>query len=94
MSGRRLGGEGSPSFVRLLMVMALACLAPVAALGLVGSATEDNDNVTAAGRTRPSEPVVEAPSTSATTTAPATTTTTADPDDDVAAAGPTTTATT
>jgi uncharacterized protein YkwD len=80
------------------MVMALACLGPVAALGLMGSATDDNDNVTAAGRTRPSEPVAEAPSTSATTTAPATTTTTADPDDDdtdeVAAARPTTTATT
>jgi uncharacterized protein YkwD len=80
------------------MVMALACLAPVAALGLVGSATEDDDNVTAAGRTRPSASAAEAPSTSATTTAPATTTTAADPadedSDDVAAASPTTAATT
>ena len=90
---RQLGGEGSPSFVRLLMVMALACLAPVVALGLVGSATEDNDNVTAAGRTRPPTTVVEAPLKRATTTAPATTTTTAGPTDEVAAAGPTTTAT-
>ena len=97
MSGRQLGGEGSPSFVRLLMVMALACLAPVVALGLVGSATEDNDNVTAAGRTRPPTTVVEAPLKRATTTAPATTTTTAGPSDEdsdeVAAAGATTTAT-
>jgi uncharacterized protein YkwD len=80
------------------MVMALACLAPVAALGLVGSATEDDDNVTAAGRTRPSASAAEAPSTSATTTKPATTTTVADPadedSDDVAAASPTTAATT
>ncbi|MGH9228033.1 MAG: CAP domain-containing protein [Acidimicrobiales bacterium] len=99
MSGRQLGGEGSPSFVRLLIVMAVACLAPVVALGLVGSTTDDNDNVTASeSSNRPSAPVVEAPSKRATTTAPATTSTTADPvdedSDDVAAAGPTTTATT
>ena len=85
--------------MRLLMVMVLACLAPVVALGLVGSATEDNDNVTAAGRTRPSAAVVEAPWQRVTTTAPATTTTTTersdeDSDEVAAAAGPTTTATT
>ena len=98
MSGRQLGGEGSPSFLRLLMVMALACLAPVVALGLVGSATKDNDNVTAAGRTRSSALDVEAPARPTTTTAPATTTITAEPrdgdPDGAAAAGPTTTATT
>jgi uncharacterized protein YkwD len=80
------------------MVMALACLAPVVALALVDSATEDNDNVTAAGRTQPSTSVAEAPWKRVTTTAPATTTTTAEPgaadSDEVAAAGPTTTATT
>ena len=76
MSGRQLGGEGSPSFVRLLMVMAVACLAPVVALALVGSAAEDDDNVTAAGRTRPSASAFEAPPEPTTTTAPSTTTTT------------------
>jgi uncharacterized protein YkwD len=80
------------------MVMALACLAPVAALGLVGSSSEDNDNVTAAGRTVQPEPFVEAPLKGASTTAPPTTTTTAEPSneaaDDVSAASPTTTATT
>jgi uncharacterized protein YkwD len=79
------------------MVMLLACLAPVAVLEVVGSASDDNDNVTAAGRTRSSALVGEAPSRSA-TTAPATTTTTAEPGDedsgDVATASPTTTATT
>ena len=76
MSGRQLGGEGSPSFVRLLMVMAVACLAPVVALALVGSAAEDDDNVTAAGRTRPSASAFEVPPEPTTTTAPSTTTTT------------------
>jgi len=80
------------------MVMALACLAPVVALVLVGAAPEDDDNVTAAGRTQPSTLVAEAPSMSTTTAAPATTTTTADPGDDApddqAAASSTTTATT
>ena len=78
------------------MVMVLACLAPVVALALVGSATEDNDNVTAAGRTRASTPVVEAPLKWVTTTAPATTYPTAEPsdEDDVAAASATTAATT
>jgi uncharacterized protein YkwD len=79
------------------MVMLLACLAPVAVLEVVGSASDDNDNVTAAGRTRSSALVGDAPSRSA-TTAPATTTTTAEPGDedsgDVATASPTTTATT
>ena len=76
------------------MLMAVACLAPVVALGLVGPPTEDDDNVTAAGRTRPSASVFEAPPEPATTTAPSTTTTTTRPDDDAgdaAAAGPTTT---
>jgi uncharacterized protein YkwD len=61
--------------VRLLVVMALACLAPVAALVVVGSATQHNDNVTAAGRTSPSTLVAEAPKVPGTTAAPATTTT-------------------
>lgn len=93
MSGRQLGGEGSPSFVRLLMVMAVACLAPVVVLALVGSAAKDDDNVTAAGRTRPSASAFEAPPEPATTTAPSTTTTTTKPDD-AAPPDPTTTATT
>jgi uncharacterized protein YkwD len=98
VSGRQLGGEGSPSFVRLLVVMALACLAPVVALALVGSRTEDDDNVTAAGGTPPSGLVVEVVPKRASTTAPATTTTTADPgdahaDDGEAASTTTTTAT-
>ena len=91
MSGRQLGGEGSPSFVRLLMVMAVACLAPVVALALVGSAAEDDDNVTAAGRTRPSASAFEVPPEPTTTTAPSTTTTTTTQPPTTAA--PTTTAT-
>ncbi|HKA84343.1 MAG TPA: CAP domain-containing protein [Acidimicrobiales bacterium] len=75
MSGRQLGGEGSPSFVRLLIVMTAACLAPVVALGVVGSASEDDDNVTAAGRTRPSASAFEDPPEPVTTTRPSTTTT-------------------
>lgn len=90
MSGRQLGGEGSPSFVRLLMVMAVACLAPVVVLALVGSVTEDDDNVTAAGRTRPSASAFEGPPEPATATAPSTTTTTTKPA--AAPADPTTTA--
>jgi uncharacterized protein YkwD len=92
VSGRQLGGEGSPSFVRLLMVMAVACLAPVVVLALVGSAAKDDDNVTAAGRTRPSASAFEGPPEPATTTAPSTTTTTTKPDD-AAPPDPTTTAT-
>jgi uncharacterized protein YkwD len=85
--------------VRLLMVMALACVAPVLALALVGSPTEDGENVTAAGRQEPSALVDEAPPISATTPgSKATTTSTADPGDeasfDEAAASSTTTATT
>jgi uncharacterized protein YkwD len=98
VSGRQLGGERSPSFVRLLMVMAVACLAPVVALALVGSRTEDDDNVTAAGGAAPSGLVVEVLPKRASTTAPATTSTTADPDDadadDEPGAGTTTTTTT
>jgi uncharacterized protein YkwD len=96
VSGRQLGGEGSPSFVRLLMLMAVACLAPVVALSLVGPAAEDDDNVTAAGRTRPSAAAFETSPEPTTITAPSTTTTTTRPDDDAgdaAAARPTTTAT-
>lgn len=79
------------------MVMALACLAPVVALGLVGVPTEDNDNVTAAGRTQRSTAEAEAPLERASTTAPATTTstttptTTIDTSDEVAADSTTTT---
>ena len=79
MSGRQLGGEGSPSFVRLLMVMAVACLAPVVALALVGAAAEDDDDVTAAGRTRQAASAFEVPPELTTTTAPSTTTTTTRP---------------
>lgn len=79
MSRRQLGGEGSPSFVRLLMVMAVACLAPVVALALVGAAAEDDDNVTAAGRTRQAASAFEVPPELTTTTAPSTTTTTTRP---------------
>jgi uncharacterized protein YkwD len=92
VSGRQLGGEGSPSFVRLLMVMAVACLAPVVVLALVGSAAEDDGDVTAAAWTRPSASGFEDPSEPATTTAPSTTTTTTKPAD-AAPADPTTTAT-
>jgi uncharacterized protein YkwD len=79
VSGRQLGGERSPSFLRLLMVMALACLAPVVALGLVGVPAEDDDNVTAAGRTGSTTTVAEAQLERASTTAPAPTTTTTSP---------------
>jgi uncharacterized protein YkwD len=78
VSGRQLGGERSPSFLRLLMVLALACLAPVVALGLLGSPAEDDDNVTAAGR-RVSTTVAEAQLRRTSTTAPTTTTTTTRP---------------
>ena len=57
------------------MVMAVACLAPVAALGLVGVSAEDDDNVTAAGRTGSTTTVAEAQLKRAATTAPTTTTT-------------------
>src|SRR5262245_19659510 len=56
------------------MVIAVACLAPVVTLGLVGMSTEDDDNVTAAGR-RESTTVAEAQLKPASTTAPTTTTT-------------------
>jgi uncharacterized protein YkwD len=97
VSDRQLGGERSPSFLRLIMVMALACLAPLVTVGLVGPSAEDNDNVTAAGRTQASTSVADAqskrtsptaPATTATTTAPPTTaapTTTADQADESAA---------
>ncbi|HEY6416254.1 MAG TPA: CAP domain-containing protein, partial [Acidimicrobiales bacterium] len=94
MSGRQLGGERSPSFLRLLMVLALACLAPVAALRLVGSPAEDDDNVTAAGG-RESTTVAEAqlrPSTTAPTTTTTTRpTTTTEPADEAPADATTTT---
>jgi uncharacterized protein YkwD len=61
------------------MVMALACLAPVMALGLVGVPTEDDDNVTAAGRTASTTTVAEAQLKRASTTAATTTTTTTSP---------------
>jgi uncharacterized protein YkwD len=61
------------------MVMALACLAPVVALGLVGSPAEDDDNVTAAGRRESTTTVAEAQLQRASTTAPTTTTTTTRP---------------
>jgi uncharacterized protein YkwD len=73
------------------MVMAVACLAPVVALALVGSAAKDDDNVTAAGRTRPSASAFEVPPEPTTTTAPSTTTTTTTQPPTTAA--PTTTAT-
>jgi uncharacterized protein YkwD len=57
------------------MVIAVACLAPVVALALVGPGAEDDDNVTAAGRTRPSASAFEVPPEPTTTTAPSTTTT-------------------
>jgi uncharacterized protein YkwD len=76
VSDRQLGGERSPSFLRLIMVMALACLAPVVALGLVGVPNEDNDNVTAAGRAESTTTIADAAATRASTTAPATTATT------------------
>jgi uncharacterized protein YkwD len=82
------------------MVMALACLAPVVALQVVGSPAEDDDNVTAAGR-RESTTVAEAqlkrtsttaPTTTTTTTRPTTTTDPADEPEDPAGATTTTTA--
>jgi uncharacterized protein YkwD len=76
VSGRQLGGERSPSFLRLLMVLALACLAPVVALGLVGSPAQDDDDVTAAGRRESTATVADAQSKRVSTTAPTTTTTT------------------
>jgi uncharacterized protein YkwD len=100
VSGRQLGGERSPSFLRLLMVMALACLAPVVALGLVGAPAEDDDHVTAAGRRDSTTTVAEAQLPLGSTTAPTTTTTTrptttTDPADEPAedSAGTTTTTT-
>jgi len=101
VSGRQLGGEGSPSFLRLLMIMVLASLAPVVALGLVGVSAEDDDNVTAAGRTESTPTVAEAqlkqpsttaPATTTTTTSPTTTTTTTDPVDSTTTTAPPTTA--
>jgi uncharacterized protein YkwD len=61
------------------MVIALACLAPVVALGLVGSPAEDDYNVTAAGRRESTTTVAEAQLQRASTTAPTTTTTTTRP---------------
>jgi uncharacterized protein YkwD len=77
--------------VRLLIVMALACLAPVVALGLVGVAVEDDGSVTAAGRAGSTTSVAEVSDGPATTTAPSTTTTTTRP---TTTAAPTTTETT
>jgi uncharacterized protein YkwD len=99
VSGRQLGGERSPSFLRLIMVMVLACLAPLVAVGLVGPSGEDDDNVTAAGRPGSTATVAEAQSKRASTTAPTTTTTTptttTDPADESAAdSGASTTAST
>jgi uncharacterized protein YkwD len=101
VSGRQLGGERSPSFLRLIMVMVLACLAPLVAVGLVGPSGEDNDNVTAAGRAQPSTSLADGQSKQASITAPATTTTTTAPttttdsaDQSAADSGASTTATT
>ena len=49
MPDRQLGGERSPTFVRLLMVMALVCAAPLVALALI-DLDPDNGEVTASGQ--------------------------------------------
>lgn len=73
MPDRQLGGERSPSFVRLLMVMALVCLAPLAALGLVDRGK--GDEVTAAGQPSSTVGVASSVGTAPATTVPKPTTT-------------------